>query len=251
MTVLEESWRSVAGRRVRALSAGARTDHPDLVLVPGLGALGYLEPLVHACAAWTRVHLLDVPGFGHRSTADCPAALADVAAAVQGWLADRGHRPVALAGHSTGAQAALSAALAMPEQVAGLVLAGPTFPPAARRPLGLAARVLRTLRAERLGELPAVLPDYLRAGRRMVQLLASAMADRPEDGVPQWRGPLLVVRGRSDAVCPAGWAQDLADQAAHGRCVTLPGAHNFPFTHPDPAAAALRSALGDWAHDRA
>lgn len=243
--MVEERWHRVGGRPVRSLSAGARTGHPDLVLVPGLGALGYLRPLVLGSAAWARVHLLDVPGFGHRSTAHCPSALPDVAATVAGWLREVADAPVLLAGHSTGAQAALLAGLETPERVAGLVLAGATFPPAARRPLGLAARVLRTLPHERLAELPAVLPDYLRAGRRMWRLLASALADRPEDRIGRWDGPLLVVRGRQDAVCPADWAQELADRAPRGRCLTLPGAHNFPFTDPDPASAALRAALGD------
>lgn len=239
------AWHRAGGRPVRSVSAGpARDGRSDLVLVPGLGALGYLAPLVRACSARTRIQLLDVPGFGHRSTAGCSAALDDVAATVAAWLRQVPVAPVLLVGHSTGAQAALRAALDVPELVAGLVLAGPTFPPAARRFRPLAARVVRTLPHERLGELPAVLPDYVRGARRMPQLLTSAMADRPEDCVARWSGALLVLRGRHDALCPLAWAHDLAARAPRGRCVTVPGAHNFPFTDPAPAAEALAAALG-------
>ena len=111
--------------------------------------------------------------------------------------------------------------------------------------------MLRTLPAEQLDELPAVLPQYLRGARRLPELLVTSMADRPEDRVPHWDAPLVVVRGRRDALCSPDWAQSLADAAPQGRCLTVPGAHNFPFTHPDPASAALRSALGDWGHDSA
>lgn len=62
-------WTLADGRPVRSLSAGVRQDRPELVLVPGLGALGYVVPTVHACASWTRVHLLSL-------APDRPAALA-------------------------------------------------------------------------------------------------------------------------------------------------------------------------------
>ena len=77
-------WHLVGGRPVRSLVAG--TGAPELVVVPGLGALGYLVPMVAACAVWTRVHLLDLPGFGARTTARLPADLPAVSAALGGWL---------------------------------------------------------------------------------------------------------------------------------------------------------------------
>ena len=235
-----EAWHPVPGRRVRSLAAGApRTGVPELVLVPGLGALGYLLPLVRSAAGRTRVHLLDVPGFGHRTTAACPAALADVAAATAAWLADALPAPVLLAGHSTGAQAALRAALAVPDRVAGLALLGPTFPPELRRWGPLAAAAGRTASHERLGEVPATLPDYLRGRRRVLELLRTAMADAPEARVAGVGCPVLVARGARDRVSPGAWAQRLAGGAREGRAVTLPGAHNTPWTHPDATAGAL------------
>lgn len=65
-------------------------------MVPGLGALGYLLPLVRACAGWTRVHLLDVPGFGDRRTARLPADVDSVSRTVAAWLTEVAQRPVLL-----------------------------------------------------------------------------------------------------------------------------------------------------------
>ncbi|MEV6640607.1 alpha/beta hydrolase [Amycolatopsis sp. NPDC051371] len=42
--------------------------------------------------------------------------------------------------------------------------------------------------------------------------------------------PVQVLRGRHDTLSPPGWARSLADAAAHGSLVTVPGAHTFPAT---------------------
>jgi pimeloyl-ACP methyl ester carboxylesterase len=236
-------WTALGHRSLRSLQAGApHGDWPELVLVPGLGALGYLLPLVRACAAWTRVHLLDVPGFGDARTASSPASLDVVARDVAAWLAVVPRRPVVLFGHSTGAQAAVHATRACPTRVAALVLGSPTFPRAARTWWGLAARVVRTAPHESLGLVGATAPQYLRGRGGVLTLLRTAMDDTPEDHIAALRCPVTVVRGAHDAVCPPDWAAVLADRARDGRCVTVPGAHNFPYTDPGPAARAVREA---------
>jgi pimeloyl-ACP methyl ester carboxylesterase len=236
-------WHHVDGRPVRSLVVGTpRPGLPELVVVPGLGALGYLLPTVRTCAGWTRVHLLDLPGFGHRLTARLPATVERTAAAAAAWLAGVPKAPVLLVGHSTGAQAALRAALARPDDVLGLVMAGATFPPEARRLPALLRQVAATAPHELPGEVPAVLPYYLRGARGLPALLRSALADRPEDAVPGLGVPLVVLRGRRDGVCPALWAQALAAAAPSGRVRVVPGAHNAPYSEPALTAAALREA---------
>lgn len=232
---LEQRWTDVAGRPVRSLVAGVPRDGvPQLVVLPGLGALGYLLPFVRACGGWTRVHLLDVPGFGHRRTARCPAGLDAAATTTAAWLR-QGPPDVLLLGHSTGAQIALRAALAEPGRVRSLVLAGPSFPPDARRLRPLARRIARTLPYEDPGELPAVLPEYLRGARRLPELLASTLADRPEDGVRDLDVPLVVLRGEHDHLAPQDWCERLS-----GTVQVLPGAHNGMYPHPQAWADAVR-----------
>jgi pimeloyl-ACP methyl ester carboxylesterase len=226
--------RDVGGRPVRSLVHGEqRAGVPELVLVPGLGAMGYLLPTVHSCATWTRVHLLDVPGFGDRRTARLRADLDSLGTTVARWLPER---PVLLLGHSTGAQVALHAALAQPASVRTLVLAGATFSPEARRVLPLLGQVLRTLPHEQLGEVPAVLPYYLRGLRRMPQLLRTTLADRPEDAVPRLAVPRVVLRGEHDHLCPRPWAARLSPDVRE-----VPGGHNVPWTHPGQVSQVLRS----------
>jgi pimeloyl-ACP methyl ester carboxylesterase len=237
-------WHLVDGRPVRSLVTGCPSPAmpssgvPELVVVPGLGALGYLLPFVRACAGWTRVHLLDLPGFGARTTSRLPAGLTPVGAALGAWLEQVPDAPVVLLGHSTGAQLALLAARARPERVSRLVLAGATFPPQARRALPLLRRVLRTLPHERLAELPAVLPYYGRGRGRLLELLRSGLADAPStDGL----AAPVVLRGARDHLCPPAWAAHLA---AGGPVVELPGGHNALFVFPEQASAAVHAAVG-------
>jgi pimeloyl-ACP methyl ester carboxylesterase len=245
-------WHDVAGRPVRSLVADGRHDRgraevpdvPDLVVVPGLGVLGYLLPFVRACASWARVHLLDVPGFGAPATCRLPADLPSLGEVVAGWLDAVPPRPVVLLGHSTGAQVALRAAAAAPATVRALVLAGPTFPPEARRPLPVARRALRTAPHEEPGELLAVLPYWLRGARRLPQLVRSGLEDRPEQRVGEVCAPVLVLRGRADHLCPQPWVERLAE-AAGGRLEVLPGGHNFPYSWPDTTSSLVRSLVID------
>lgn len=243
--VLDPHWQPLLERPMRSLRGGApRAGVPELVLVPGLGALGYLVPTVLACAAWTRVHLLDAPGFGHRSTARCTPTVAATAQAVSSWLDVSFDRPVLLMGHSTGAQVAVRSAVDVPDRVGSLCLAGPTFPPAARRWRGLAGSVARALPHEHPGVVPAITPEYLRGKHRLPRLLRDAMDDTPEHLVAQVEVPLLVLVGRRDAVSPPSWGADLASRARQGRLVDVAAGHNFPFTHPVTTSTAVRAVLG-------
>lgn len=241
-----ESWTTAGGRPVRALVSGELRDGvPEVVLLPGLGAPGYMLDLLHACGAWTRARLLDLPGFGSPRTADCPPELDAVTPVAAAYL-DAMAGPVLLAGHSTGAQLALRAAVATPGRVAALGLLDVTFdPPVRRSPLRLAGR-LRTYLRERPRELVVTLPSFVRAGAGLPRYIRSALADEPERHMPGVHAPVLVLRGRHDALCPPGWAADLAGRARSARLVTVPGAHNTPYTHP--GAVALH--LGALAHER-
>jgi pimeloyl-ACP methyl ester carboxylesterase len=237
---------SIAGRPVRLLVAGTATDLPEVVLVPGLGAPGYLAPWVRQLATWTRATVLDLPGWRWGRARTCPATVADVGMATAQWLVEQDRQNVVLLGHSTGAQAVLRTASLVPDRLLAAVLAGPTFDPAARTIRTLLRRALTTLAHERPAELPAVLPSYLHSGGPgLIRFLGDALRDRPEDLIATLRVPVLVVTGQRDGFAPPAWAHHLATLAA-GRCAILPGAHNACFPFPELADAALREAVLAW-----
>lgn len=246
-------WRPRAGsigdRPVRLLEAGIDTGLPEVVMVAGLGAPGYLAPWVNRIAAWTRVTVLDLPGWQGGRARACPATVAGVGNAAADWLAGTGRRGVVLLGHSTGSQAISLAALRVPDRLAGVVLAGPTFDPASRSVPQLLRRALTTLPREQWAELPAVLPSYLRSGGYgVLRFLRDGLRDRPEERAEllgRSALPVLVLAGERDGFAPPDWARRLAGLAT-GRCVVLPGAHNACFTHPEAASAALHEAILDW-----
>jgi pimeloyl-ACP methyl ester carboxylesterase len=244
--VHEERWIRSAGRQVRLLVSGQPRDSvPQVHIVPGLGAIGYLLEFAHACGAWTRSVLLDLPGFGHPATRDCPADLETLTPVAVGALAAASDAdPVVLVGHSTGAQLALRAAAAAPERVAALVLVGITFEPAARAAPARLLPQLRTYVWERPRELLLTVPDFARAGRRLPQYISSALQDRPEDRMAGVHSPVLVLRGHHDTLCPASWARELAARAHGGEAVTVPGSHNVPYTHPGAVALHVRGLAG-------
>lgn len=246
MRALPAEHGSLDGRPVRMLVAGVRTDLPEVVLLPGLGAPGYLVPWVRQIATWTRATVLDLPGWRWGQARTCPATVADIGTAAAHWLVEQDRRDVVLLGHSTGAQAAVRTASLVGDRLAGVVLAGPTFDPAARTVPRLLRRAAPTLARERLAELPAVLPSYLHSGGlNLLRFLLDALRDRPEDRVGQLPVPVLVVTGEHDGFAPPAWAHHLATMAA-GRCAILPGAHNACFPHPVQADAALREAVLAW-----
>ncbi|MEU6807452.1 alpha/beta hydrolase [Streptomyces sp. NPDC046831] len=217
--------------------AGGRT----VVLIPGLGAPGYLLRAARECARHSPVRLLDLPGFADPDGPACPETLGALAGTVARWLAAAPGGPVVLAGHSTGALVALHAAARVPHRVGTLVLLAPVFPPWLRRALPLAAAFARTAVHENPAVLPALLPHYAGAGvGRLVRYLRSAQADSPEDALPSVACPVLVAGGRDDALCPPGWMHDLARRAPRGRVVVTSGAHAFPHWYPTGTAALLR-----------
>lgn len=211
-----------------------------VVLIPGLGAVGYLVDLLNATAGVAPTTLLDLPGLGHRRTAGLPVGLGELSRAAAEALPAG---PVVVLGHSTGAQLALRAALLAPQRVAAVVLLGPAFEPRSRPRAALLARALRALTVESPRLLPRTVPYYVRGGRRFVEFVSETRRERPEDLIGQLACPVLVGRGTRDVISSAPWTRQLAAAAPAGRAYTLPGAHNVPFTHPDAVVRLLREAI--------
>ncbi len=229
---------------VRSLEAGADRTGPPVVIVPGLGALGYLFDTLAGCGGWARSFLLDVPGFGHRPPRPCRSGVVPVADAVGAWLdLVTGDERVVLVGHSTGAQAVLHVAARRPDRVGALVLMGPTFPPEQRRLPGLLRAYAANSRHEPPGLLPVTVPYYVRGGRReLTRFVRSAQRDEPERVIRDVRCPTLLVRGERDGFAPQPWVDRLTAAAPEAWQAVVPGAHTFPYRRGGLTAALIAQA---------
>ncbi len=244
MAIIRERLTPVPGGLVRSLETGP--DQPDrVVVVPGLGLVGYLVPLARDLARrGLACSILDVPGFGSRLPLVCAPTIAGSAGVVSDWLREQPPGRILLVGHSTGAQNALGAALNVQDDrtLEALVLAGPTFVPAQRRALRLAAAAGTAYGHDSPGQL-LVLRDLRRGHRHVAHLIRNGMQDAPEEALRRLRAPLLLTAGRHDSFAPQRWLGVLAAQTVDNpwpaRVVSLPGSHNTPYTHAGVLAALL------------
>ncbi|MCW2713906.1 MAG: alpha/beta hydrolase fold protein [Frankiales bacterium] len=209
-----------------------------LVHVPGLGLDGRSSEALRRCLGSrveSRVVLLPSLGLRHEPR--------DGQLSVDG-LADRllaalPPDPVVLLAHSQSCQVAVAAAASRPAALAALVLLGPTMDPRARPLPLLAVRWLRTAACEPAWQVPVLVRQYARTGlRSMASGLRAGLEDRIEERIPAFAGPVVVVRGSEDRICPRDWAEALAGRAQRGRVVEVDGAgHMAVHTHPAQVAS--------------
>jgi alpha-beta hydrolase superfamily lysophospholipase len=247
---LMQSWTWAEGHRVHAFEAapvGAAT--ALVVLLPGLGLTAYTRPTAEALARrGVRCAVLDVPGFGTRMPRTVRPDVEAIGEVAAEWVRSVGWRgPLAVAGHSTGAQAALTAALCLQEDRpdAALVMAGPTFDPSQRRLAGLLRVTPLAYRRDSWREL-CVLPQLARGRSDVAALLRSGLRDRPERRVARLRLRLVVTAGRYDAYSRPAWLRRLSSAALlapHTSWVLTPGSHNNLFTHAAEVSDVVLDAL--------
>ena len=231
---VELAYRPTSWGVMRSRVVGAPRDlAPEVVVVPGLAVANYLQPAVRELGAWTRAHLVELPGFSGSGEPPHPMHVPQLADALVQWLAASGLDRVVLAGHSCGTQVAARVAARRPPAVRALVLASPTIDPRfrSRRRVLLAWRRNNALERRDLDEQHK--PERQRAGwRRVAHALDVHLADALEDVVPRVPVPVLVLYGEQDRLCTETWARQLSELAPDGRFRSVPGAHSFPWTAP-------------------
>jgi pimeloyl-ACP methyl ester carboxylesterase len=243
-----ENYRSLPLGRMRSRTVGRGGEGvPEVVVVMGMAVADYLMPAVAALGAWTRAHLVELPGFAGSGDPPHELSVAEHGEAVAGWLDATELGPVALVGHSSGTQVAAHAAARRPERVCALVLASPTVDPVARSWLRLFVRWRLDGRREPPGLTESHRREWRRAGaRRLLHLVRTHLHDDIETTLGDVRAPALVLRGRDDRLLTRGWAQRLAEGTPAGRLLELPGAHTFPWLDPQAWSAPLQHfVMGD------
>ncbi|MFF5292032.1 alpha/beta fold hydrolase [Paractinoplanes globisporus] len=229
--------------RVRSRSLGAaRAGVPELVLIHGMTACDYMVPGLRELATWTRAHLIDLPGCGGSGEPPHELTVAEFADAVLDWLDHRGLSRVVLVGHSSGTQVAAEAARRRPGDVTAVVLASPVFDPAYRRLAPVLWRWALDLTREPSSLERANRPERKRAGlRRLLHVLHEHRHYNLPDAVADLRVPVLVLRGRDDALTTPGWPRRLAALAAEGSFAEVNGPHTFNWQYPAAWSAPIRA----------
>ncbi|GAA3756179.1 pimeloyl-ACP methyl ester carboxylesterase [Spinactinospora alkalitolerans] len=227
--------------RMRSRSVGRRRpDVPEVVLVQGMAVSDYLLPGLGALGAWTRAHLVELPGLSGSGEPPHELDVPEFGRCVAEWVTARRPGRVILAGHSSGTQVAARAAVGHPD-VAGVVLAGPTVDPAARGLLRLLVRWRLDGRREPPGLGESHRPEWRRAGvRRLLHVVLVHLDDPIEEPVGRLEVPLLVIRGEDDRVSSEAWARRLAAMRPDGRYVQVRGAHTFPWLDPQAWSGPVR-----------
>lgn len=205
---MRERFDAVAGVTVRSLEAGPqRGDAPHVVLLPGLGALGYLLPTVRAVARrGATCTLLDLPGFGGSRPWPAPPTVRGVAAATAAWVLDRPPPPPARPGRALHRRAGRAPRRARAAGRHPRRRGGPRRPDRRAAP----ARV-RAARGRRAGGVPPRVP---RRARRPAGLPARP-AERAAAAPLRVRGPARGQRHRP--------ARAAAPHRRASRCVRTRG----------------------------
>jgi pimeloyl-ACP methyl ester carboxylesterase len=217
-----------------------------VVLVHGAGvSTAYWRPAQECLAeSGFRVHALDLPGFGRSEDPPWPPELPRLADHLLAWIDTAIPGPCHLVGQSLGCEIALLAGVEDADRFPRLVLAAPAGLPELR---SLAAELLLTA-VDAPRETPAlyraILPAYLRCGcRRMLRALLEQRRHRIRHTLHRIRQPVLVLRGKRDAVVSAGRVRAVARAMPQAETAEIQGAHGAHFTHAAEFAARVAAFL--------
>jgi pimeloyl-ACP methyl ester carboxylesterase len=185
--------------------------------------------------------LVELPGGSGSGEPPHDLTVTEYARAAAGWLHTQQFGPVVLAGHSSGTQVAAEAAQRYPDDVAGVVLAGPTIDPVARGGLRVFARWWADRRGDPKSLDEVHQPERRRVGlRRVFHVLRVHLRHDLAKPVAALTVPVLVIRGRDDRLSTPQWGHRLAGLARDGRYVEVAGTHSFCWRYPDAWSPPIR-----------
>lgn len=222
------------------------------MLLHGIGVgSAYFGPLERLLARRRRVVVPELPGTGRSGRPSHPLDVPGAAAVLNSVVRQLvpGRAPAVVA-NSLGCQVVIELAREEPELVGPLVLIGPTVDPVYRSFVRQGIRFGIDFFREPAALWPIVARDYLRMGPRALLLTSRhALADRPEDKLPEIGSPVLVLRGEHDAITTGGWARRCAALAPSGSFEPIPGAAHAPhFSRPALVAAIVEQFLAECGH---
>lgn len=244
---LQSLWWKVKGQDMHArMAAGiAPSATMPVVLVHGLGVSGsYFIPAAEQLATAFDVYVPDLPGHGLSDTPADQPDITGLAQALIAWMDCAGIARASLVGQSMGCQIAVEAALRHPGRIDRLVLIAPVADPAARSILRQLGRLLVSSVFERPSLIPYVIKDYLRIGARIFPELRSMLAYPIEAKLPRIRVPVMLMRGKHDAIAPQAWLDEAARLLRAAPAVVIPRwSHAVHYSDAAGVAEAMRPFL--------
>ncbi|WP_087023323.1 pimeloyl-ACP methyl ester esterase BioH [Thaumasiovibrio subtropicus] len=237
----------------------------DLVLIHGWGMNAAVwQHLLPSLTPHYRVHLVDLPGYGHNHH----LVMEDIEAVAALLLAELPKGAVWV-GWSLGGLVAKQAALMNPSALAGLVTVA-SSPCFAEQEdwRGIKQDVLGTFKSQLAEDYQALIERFMaiqamgsRTARQDIKLLKTAVLDYPQphpDALQHglnWLSdidlrnqldainlPWLRMYGRLDGLVPVKVAAELDTEFVHSRSVVFKAASHAPFiSHPDEFVEALRA----------
>lgn len=229
---------------------------PSLIFIPGNMCDARLWQELPELPEWTEV---DAP----------PLVQASIAAMATAVLAKL-HGPIVPIGFSMGGIVALEMARQAPERVKAMVLIDTNS--GADLPERACLRPVQQLRVKN-GELATIIanelkPAYLavanRSNEALKQLLFDMAMDLGEDVfqaqsealrtrddlgpvLDTFAGPIAVMCGTEDTLCPPAWHEAMARRAKNARLTIIPGAgHMLPLEQAPAFSVALTTWLNDY-----
>jgi pimeloyl-ACP methyl ester carboxylesterase len=245
---LASDWATIDGLRLHTrLARGyAPPGRIPVVCVHGLAVSSrYMVPTAERLAPFFPVYAPDLPGFGLSEKPPRVLGIAELARALERWMARYGVGRAAMVGNSLGCQVIAELAVRRPERVASAVLIGPTVDAGARSML----RHMLRLALDGLREPPSSLltqaSDYARFGVwRTLATFRLAMRNRIELNAPRMSQPTLILRGDRDPIATQPWVERLTRLLPNGRLMVLRDApHAANYSAPDAVALAVRAFL--------
>ena len=240
-------WQTTYARVSTVGSEGSRA----FVLVPGIGvSSNYFERLAAQLNDFGPVHALDLPGFGGVPHPKNERMTIPQYADLVGKVIDELELddPV-LVGHSMGTQVVADLAARYPDrldgsrrtgtdQLSSIILLGPVLSPNDRSLGPAGRRFLQAARKEPPRVALLAIQAYLLCGVRWFSRVLPEMMHYPiEETLPDVHSNTLVISGQLDALCPAGWIEEIESLLPSCRVSIIPNAaHSIMHAHADEVA---------------
>lgn len=259
----------ISGHRIHWIESG---DGPPIVLIHGWTCSGFFwKPIIPRLEGSFRVLAPDLPGHGLSSKKETSYLPEAQAQRLLEWLTAIGVDRFVLVGHSMGGEIAARMALAAPDRVHTLVLAGAiglaeawerlpwygrlSLTPAARKISNWFVTEKAMARTTRLFMTGPGRPAYPECTRDVVLANTNtpddlkALTRTTRDGLFQefldhrlaeLTLPVLCIWGENDKVVPLGVGTQYARMLPHARLAQIPGTgHMLPWEEPDFMASEI------------